>query len=853
MIFLLGIFLFLGSIERAEELATIREYDRALAEYEAVLLDAPANLTALKGIARVYQALQRYDQANIYWKKALELSPKDDEVAINYWTSAIRGLPQDDRTTIVGEVVKYLNTLSNRQRVLSLGYEIYQMLEDSLGIWSYKDSILREFPDSPKGYEIIGEKFYGGLNPIWRDDSAKVEYLKGFLETYPITQWRFTAYQWLLSSLSRLKRFDCLARIGKQMIEEDSLNPFAYNYLASLYLEAGMDTNLALIYARRAIEIEPGTERPSNLCPEQWALKRPALYGNVRFNYARALLKIGQTDSSKIWIEDAIANTRLDIDNYHTLAPYYYLLGKIKEDQGLRSEARGAYIQALCKGDIINRWAARADSALSILYEQEFGTKEGLEDYARDRMGYEGIVFNDVTISAGLADVRASRVAWGDYDGDGYDDLLLGNRLFRNLLGERFVEVTEEAGLGANTSGGVWADYDNDGDLDIYAISAKADILYENIGNGRFRDVTRTSGITDTLPTEGAAWGDYDSDGWIDLYIARYEDWATHTYFSDILYRNLGDGRFEDVTLSANIIPWLGEDRAGRGVNWGDYDEDGDLDIYVSNYRLQENFLWENQGDGRFLNQALRRGVAGVHRDGWWGHTIGSEWGDYDGDGDLDLICANLAHPRFIQFSNRTQLLENLGPPDFRFQDRRAEAGIRYDETHSDPSWGDIDKDGDLDLYITSVYENRRSFLYENIGSGKFRDITWLAGVRVFNGWGCAFSDYDLDGDLDLLVGSGSGVRLFENRGNPNYWLSVKIKGRISNRAGIGTRIWAYQGNRVQIREVQGGKGTTSQHSLIQFFGFGEFGEPIRLKVHFPSGVVRTIKVEPNQMVKVEE
>lgn len=843
-----------GSIEQAKEWAALREYDRAIAEYEAVIAEDPTNLVGVKGIARAYQAQRVYNQAKIYWKISLKLSPQDDEAALHYWLASIRESPGDEgiRRSIALEVVEYLNGLSEPQRRLSLGYDAHRVLEDSAVIQAYKDSILRDFPDSPKGYELIGEEFYDGLYPIWGDDSAKVEYLKGFLRAHPATEWRFTAYQWLLSSLHSLKRFDELARVGERMVDEDSLNPFGYNYLASLYLEADLDTQLARSYAWRAIELEPDCEQPANLPEEQWALKRPALYGDVRFNYARALLKLGRDDSAEVWLEDAIANTRFDVDDYHTRAPYYYLLGRVKEAQGLKIEALDAYIRALCEGDMANRWASRADSALSSLYEQEFGTGEGLMDYARTRMGYEGVIFDDVTEEIGLAGVRASRVAWGDYDGDGYDDLLLGNRLFHNLSGERFEEVTEDVGLGGNTSGGVWADYDNDGDLDLYAISGGSDILYENQGD-RFQDVTRVSGITDTLPTEGAAWGDYDSDGWVDLYIARYEDWATHSYFSDILYRNLCDGRFEDVTDLAHIIPWLGEDQAGRGVNWGDYDSDGDLDIFVSNYRLQENFLWENQGDGRFINQALRRGVAGVERDGWWGHTIGSEWGDYDSDGDLDLICCNLAHPRYIQFSNRTMLLENSGPPDFRFRDRRAEAGIRYDETHSDPGWGDLDKDGDLDLYITSVYENRGSFLYENLGSGKFKDITWLAGVRVFNGWGCAFCDYDLDGDLDIVVGSGSGVHLFKNRGNLNHWLSVKVRGRISNRAGIGTRVRARQGERTQLREVQGGKGTTSQHSLTQFFGFGEFGEPIRLEVHFPSGVRKTLKVNPDQVVRVEE
>lgn len=159
-----------------------------------------------------------------------------------------------------------------------------------------------------------------------------------------------------------------------------------------------------------------------------------------------------------------------------------------------------------------------------------------------------------------------------------------------------------------------------------------------------------------------------------------------------------------------------------------------------------------------------------------------------------------------------------------------------------------------MDLYITSIYEGRRSFLYENLGNGKFRDITWLAGVRVFNGWGCAFSDFDNDGDLDLVVGSGSGVKLFRNDGANNNYLKVKVIGTKSNKAGIGARIKLAQGKKSQIREIQGGKGTTSQNSLIAHFGLGKNKGLVTIEVTFPSGIRRTLKkIKPNQLVKIQE
>jgi hypothetical protein len=385
--------------------------------------------------------------------------------------------------------------------------------------------------------------------------------------------------------------------------------------------------------------------------------------------------------------------------------------------------------------------------------------------------------------------------------------------------------------------------------------------------HGRFTDASANSGTpADSFPTEGAGWADFDGNGWVDLYCANYENWAEHSYFPDRLWRNRR-GKFVDATVAAGVIPPHGVDLAGRGVSWGDFDNDGNQDCYVSNYRLCENFLWENSGRGRFANRAAELGVSGDEVNGWYGHTIGSTWGDFDNDGDLDLFTADLAHPRYIEFSNRSRLYENQGPNAVpRFRDRRADVGIRYEETHSDPAWADVDNDGDLDLYITSIYEGRRSFLYENQllpSSGTlagprpraFTEITWLSGTRCHNGWGCAFADFDNDGDQDLAVGSGSGVRLLRNdTRNGNHWLKVKVVGRRANRAGIGCRVTVTHGSEKMIREVEGGKGTTSQNSLVQHFGLGRSPGPVSVTVRFGSRPSVTLKqVKPDQLIVVRE
>ncbi len=222
--------------------------------------------------------------------------------------------------------------------------------------------------------------------------------------------------------------------------------------------------------------------------------------------------------------------------------------------------------------------------------------------------------------------------------------------------------------------------------------------------------------------------------------------------------------------------------------------------------------------------------VDGEQVDGWWGHTIGCQWGDFDGDGDFDLIACNLAHPRDSKFSNRTMLYRNDGPGK-PFAEVRREWGIKYDECHSEPVWGDFDNDGDLDLYITCVYPDRRSYLYRNDG-GRFTDVTFLSGTRVFNGWGCATADFDGDGDLDLAACGGGKVELFRNDGGGRNWLEIALDDSgYTDRTAIGAVVIAHFDGRRAIRQVEGGKGAGSQSSLVVHFGLGE-AESAEVEVH---------------------
>jgi hypothetical protein len=276
-------------------------------------------------------------------------------------------------------------------------------------------------------------------------------------------------------------------------------------------------------------------------------------------------------------------------------------------------------------------------------------------------------------------------------------------------------------------------------------------------------DVTETAlGSLPGEPGSAAAWGDADGDGRPDLYVVNYERPGVEPGICapDRLWRNLGDGRFEDATRAAGLV--TDEPFCGRHVLWTDLTGDGLTDIAVSNYRLDPNLLWVNQGDGTFAERAREMGVSGRQKEGHFGHTLGMAAGDVSGDDQVDLVVANLAHPRYRDLSDASQVLVWK---DDGFEDLTERSGVRYAETHARPALADVDGDGDLDLYMAALYEGRRSFLYLNDGTGRFTDVTWLSGTWTEDAWDADFADMDGDGDPDLVVASPEGVRLFRNDG----------------------------------------------------------------------------------------
>ena len=451
--------------------------------------------------------------------------------------------------------------------------------------------------------------------------------------------------------------------------------------------------------------------------------------------------------------------------------------------------------------------------------------------------------FENVTEQSGLQ--GAGMAAWSDYNNDGHADVVVDGTLFANQGDATFKGVP-----GFIASRGAWADFDNDGRPDYYVTSGKGALL-RNLGDDRFQSVPVPPNPEGH--SRGAAWADADNDGFVDLYVTNYEIWPTRSFF-DLLYMNNGDGTFSEPTRFPPEKNWR-----ARGVNWSDFDNDGDQDFYVSNYRLMPNQLWINDGSGEFTDEAQARGVHGIPAGGtepgnndsapyqYCGHTIGSVFGDLNNDGHIDLVVVNFAHAGAYQ--DRTMVCISSGPPAYTFTNIGNKAGIHYQESYSKGALGDYDNDGDLDLYLTTIYGHNNGTLFENDGTGRFTDVGDKTGTRGGNSYQVAWVDYDNDGDLDLHANG----KLLRNRGNDNGWVRIGVVGDgESNASAIGARVTVTAGDKTQLREVRAGS-SGNQDDPSLHVGLGGHEGPVQIQVRFPSGKTVSKTVEARQRVIVRE
>ena len=439
----------------------------------------------------------------------------------------------------------------------------------------------------------------------------------------------------------------------------------------------------------------------------------------------------------------------------------------------------------------------------------------------------QNFVDQTASLTPGLSDAAAS---WGDYNNDGYVDLVTNGNLLRNNGGLSFSTTEWSFGWG----GSIWGDFNNDGHLDLFGFPTKS--LWQNNGGAGFVNATSKIPSFGEHPSHGAAWADLNGDGYLDLYVGGYEFWDEPgtTYPDKILTYN-------KVTQQFNAT-WAETVYRARGVTAADFDRDGDQDVYVSNYRLQPNRLWRNDGTGVMTDVAAALRVAGDGGQGAWGHTIGSAWGDFDNDGYLDLFVGNFSHS--TSYQDRPQFLRNPGAAGGAFQLMKTLDGADWQESYASPALGDYDNDGDLDLFFTTVYGGDAPRLYRNDGNWNFTNVTAAEGLAgLGETYQAAWADFDNDGDLDLVTDGKIFVNNESNTGS-NHWLKVKLTGDGTNvnSAAIGSEIRINVGGQILTRQVEGGTGEGNQNDLTLHFGLGANSGLVDVEITWTDGTTQTIE-----------
>ena len=521
------------------------------------------------------------------------------------------------------------------------------------------------------------------------------------------------------------------------------------------------------------------------------------------------------------------------------------------------------------------------------------------------------VAFTDVTLQAGvrfvhnsgafgrkyLPETMGSGALWLDADGDGWQDLLLVNSknwpghpgppslpaLYRNTHDGTFLDITRGSGLDVELYGigAAAADYDNDGKVDVYLTALGGNRLFKNLGGGRFLDVTGTAGVADGGFSTSALWFDYDNDGKLDLFVTHYVEWSiekdlfctldgknksyctpeSYRGQSPSLFRNRGNGTFENVTKQAGIFDTSSK---GLGVAMLDFDGDGRMDLFVAN-DTEPNRLYRNKGNGTFEDVAVGAGVAfsesGVARAG-----MGVDAGDYDGSGRPSLLIGNFANQMMALYHNEGHGL---------FIDDAPKSAVGRSSLLT-LTFGcfffDYDLDGLPDIFAANGHVSddiervqsrvtyaQRPHLFRNTGRKQFEDVGTQAGPalqRAIVARGAAYGDYDHDGDLDIVVTTNNGAaRLFRNDGgNRNNVLRVETIGTRSNRDGIGARVEVAVGGTRRWQIVKTGSSYASQSELPLTFGLDGATTVDSVRVAWPSGRVDvTGALQANQSVTIQE
>lgn len=802
-----------AAIRRGEARVAIRLTSRAVAL-------KPNDYRAYRSRGDVFFLLGNYTKAAKDYKRVLSLGPEHALTRQHWWSARLMASPgQATRKQILREISDYHKQAGSDPIKLITVYSGYAALWDRTNGQQIVLQIMKlpipEHLRATVSEMLLDEMIQARNRKLARRMSRLwIDQLPDNVNTpLAIAVW-FRNAEHTKETARQIDRW----------LHNHPDNPWLVFHVAQHYLVDNSHRTQGLELLSRVDDL---LDRPAYRCHKPGVRKTCDYYRSRLRGQAAGLLAQWYVKQGKLSQAAHILNRALERLPWE--GRLWAELSRIQQSQGKNKEARQSLLAALRLNPALKQDEKR-------LPQLSHGTpvREIRKAIAQDQ---DIPVFTDVTHETGLSRISGMRVAWGDVDNDGYDDLLVdGHILLHNNNGSNFSDISSPSGLRPNKhdAGGLFADIDNDGMLDLLVFGKDSTRLYRNTSGTFSLEKNFIKQLKTPHRIEAAAFGDGNNDGFPDLYLANYEKPATRRAlcYPDQYLVNRQGKSFLDATASSLLehdIP-----TCGRGVIWTDLDNDGRQDLFVSNYRLNPNLYWKNMGS-TFADQALNLGIQGTDHHGSFGHSISSVSADFNHDGRLDLFTTNLTHPRYYDSMDQSTLFLQ------REKNRRAgfvptRQEIQYTDTSADAAVADVDNDGDLDLYVSAIYPKAEGRLYLNDGSGQLTDVTWASGTLTTNSWGVAFGDYDNDGDSDLVVAGKSGVRLFRNDTHRFKSLTVSIKDPVCQRQGIGARIRVSTGNRSQLREIHAGKGTGTQDSYKLLFGLGTHTGPVTVEARTTCG-----------------
>jgi len=499
-------------------------------------------------------------------------------------------------------------------------------------------------------------------------------------------------------------------------------------------------------------------------------------------------------------------------------------------------------------------------------------------------------IFEDITYKTGVANKHSTSVTVGDFDNDGKVDFIAHHKLYRNISeggNIKFADITTATGLARMSGMPAFLDVNNDGQLDI--VTTKGQLFIQK--NKYFYNVASQYGLRMASDAMTISFGDLNGDGFPDLIVGRTEIYKNNVFnfVPPQIFINVNGKAFREVSSQQGMSKFPAYT---RGIVWADYNNDKSPDIYFSNYRLKQNFLFQTH-KGKMKDVAQQAGVQGEFNPNKYydnhlqqklgpkyGHTIGSVWADLDNDGNLDLFVSNLVHKFVGTPKNKTsydyrgyvcddsKVYKNTGAPHYKFIDMRAKSGLPvkpigdYSKYQGDELWAhataaDFDNDGLIDLYVSQVYNLNYAYslLFKNRGNFRFQNLTHL-GPKIYDSYAGAWADFNNDGKMDLIVSGREAVdatpriRIFKNViDNDNNFLRVKLIGTKSGKVPVTTQVRVFHKNGQFLRQVEGVTGTLNQQNdSTLHFGLGKIEKIDRIEITWSSGLKQVKKnIQPNK------